>query len=101
MLEESADSGCEKAQYGLGCDLYDGKLIPRNYTRAIHLFIKALEGKFIIDEVKGDICRKLSICYRFGRGVEANENQANEYNRLAASYGESNAKIIEEWLNHL
>lgn len=101
LLEESADSGCEKAQYRLGCELYEGKLIPRNYTKAIDLFIKALEGKYMIDEVKGDICRKLSICYRFGRGVEANENQANEYNRLAASYGESNAKKIEEWLNHL
>lgn len=100
LLEEAAISGFAKAQYRLGCDLYEGILIPRNYSKSVDYFIKALQGKYMIDEIKGDICRKLSICYRFGRGVEANEQQADEYNRLAASYGEPNAKQIQEWLNN-
>lgn len=99
LLEESAASGFERAQYRLGCDLYEGKLVPRNYTRAVNLLEQALHGQSITEDVKGDIYRKLSICYRFGRGVEANEELANEYNRMAANFGEPNAQKIQEWLN--
>lgn len=99
LLEEAAIAGFARAQYRLGCDLYEGILIPRNYSKAVDLLAKALQDKYLIDEIRGDICRKLSICYRFGRGVEADEQQADEYNRLAASYGEPNAKQIQEWLN--
>ena len=98
LLEEAAASGFERAQYRLGCDLYEGTLVPRNYTRAVDLFKQALHGQYMIEEVKGDICRKLSICYRFGRGVEANEEQANKYNRVAATFGDPNAQKIQDWL---
>lgn len=101
LLSEAADSGFERAQYKLGCVLYEGEITARDYSKAVELLTAALKGKYMINEAKGDICRKLSICYRFGRGVKADEKQADEYNQLAASYGESNAKIIEEWLNHL
>lgn len=99
LLRESADAGVGRAQYRLGCDLYEGSLIDRNYSEAIDLLKKALHDKYIIDEVKGDICRKLSICYRFGRGVEANEQQAEKYSQQAAEYGEPNAKLVQEWLS--
>ena len=92
LLEESAASGFERAQYRLGCDLYEGTLVPRNYTRAVDLFEKALHGQYMIEDVKGDICRKLSICYRLGRGVKANEVQADEYSRMAATFEEQNAQ---------
>lgn len=99
LLRESADAGVGRAQYRLGCDLYEGSLIDRNYSEAIDLLKKALHDKYIIDEIKGDICRKLSICYRFGRGVEANEQQAEKYSQQAAEYGEPNAKLVQEWLS--
>ena len=98
LLEESAQSGFGKAQYILGCDLYENKY----YSKAIEYFEEALNGSIsLIDEIKGDICRKLSICYRFGRGVKTDENKANEYNQKAASYGEPNSQIIEDWLHQL
>lgn len=99
LLIESADSGLDRAQYRLGTIYYDGIVLPRNYDKAVELLEKALEGKYMIDDAKSDIYRKLSICYRFGRGVEANLNKANEYNAIAASLGDSNARKIEEWLH--
>lgn len=92
LLEECAASGCGIAQYRLGCDLYDGTLVHHNYARAVELFKQALHGKDMInDEIRSDICRRLAICYRFGKGVEVNWEQANEYNHMSATFGESNA----------
>lgn len=101
LLREAAETGLGRAQYRLGCDLYEGTLVSRDYYMAISLLKKALDDKYIIDQVKGDIYRKLSICYRFGRGVETDEDKANEYNQRAASYGEPNSQQIEDWLHQL
>lgn len=100
LLEEASDSGVDRAQYKFACFLYEGINFAQDYSKAIELFEKALTSQYMIDEAKGDICRKLSICYRFGRGVTASEQMADKYNNLAASYGDINAQKIESWLNY-
>ena len=99
LLLEAADNGIARAQYQLGIDCYVGSHHEQNYKMAVTYLEKALEDKYMLNDAKGDICRKLSACYRFGRGVEVNEAKANEYMKLAAGLGDSDARKIQKWLN--
>lgn len=94
----SANEGMDRAQYLLGCDYYSRKY-EQNYKLAVKYLEMALgNGKNLPEYIKGDICRKLSACYRFGRGVDSNENKANEYNKKGAELGDADSKKIQEWL---
>lgn len=97
-LSIASDKGVTQAQYLLGCEMYEGKNIVRNYEESVRLLSQALEGKYIPNEVKGDICRKLASCYRFGRGVEVDEKKADSYTNMSAIYGNEDAKKIQDWL---
>lgn len=48
---------------------------------------------------KGDIYRLLAACYRFGRGVEADEEKADRYSAMAADYGDEDSATVIKWLN--
>lgn len=72
----SANEGMDRAQYLLGCDYYSGTY-EQNYSLAVKYLEMALDSKYLPDFVKGDICRRLSACYRFGRGVATDEDKAN------------------------
>ena len=98
LLTLSADEGMDRAQYQLGCDYYNGTF-EKNYGLAIKYLEMALQSKFLPNFVKGDICRKLAACYRFGRGVSANEDKANEFTKKGADLGDADSKKIQEWLN--
>lgn len=75
--------------------------LPQNYTRALGLFISAIkyndnckeEYKLSTDE-ECDALWKISICYRFGRGVEKDELTARRYVKKAAEKGNKNAKAL-------
>ena len=101
LLQEAADAGYASAQYQLGIDYYAGNYLEQDFKQAVTYLLKALESKTTImsRDVKGDIYNKLAACYRFGRGVAADEAKADEYNRLAAECGDPDAKKIQEWLN--
>lgn len=98
LLKEAAEAGIDKAQYQMGVYYYSGNIVPQDYVRAVKLFIQALESQYLLDDVRGDICQHLSKCYRFGRGIEKSESKADEYSKMAASYGDVDAKKISEWL---
>ena len=98
LLILSANEGMDRAQYQLGCDYYNGNY-EKNYSLAVKYFEMALQSKYLPDFVKGDICRKLAACYRFGRGVEQSEETADDYNVKGAEFGNPDSKKIKEWLN--
>lgn len=98
FLTLSADEGMGSAQYLLGCDYYNGTY-EQNYSLAIKYLEVALKNKSLPNFIKGDICRKLAACYRFGRGVSANEDKANEFTKKGADLGDADSKKIQEWLN--
>ncbi len=99
LLKEAADAGIDKAQYQLASDFYTGTIREQDYANAVNYFEKALVSKYLPNDVKSDICRRLSSCYRFGRGVSADEAKADEYMRKASELGDPDAKKIQSWLN--
>lgn len=98
LLKEAADSCVAQAQYALGMIMYSGNGITQNYVSSIQYLNDALKDNFLLSEVRGNIYRVLSACYRFGRGVIADESKARDYMQLAAKCGNPDAKIIQEWL---
>lgn len=95
----ASNNAIPQAQYLLGLEKYEGNLIKQDYAEAVNLLTQALESKFLQQDVKADICRKLAACYRFGRGVKRDENKADAYTNIAATYGDPDAKKIQNWLN--
>lgn len=61
--------------------------------------MKALELKdCLISQAVGDLYRKLAACYRFGRGgLSANEKVADQYEQIAADWGNVKSVAILEW----
>ena len=85
--------------YKLGSWYFKGESnLSQNYDRAYNLFNEALEmnerseeSKKLTQEEEGDILWNLSICYRFGRGVEKDELIARRYVKKAAEKGNKDA----------
>lgn len=98
LLSQAAEAGIDRAQYQMGIYYYSGEFISRDYEKAVEYFKKALDSKYLLNDAKGDICKRLSVCYRFGRGVKANEVLADEYTRMGASFGNPDATKIQKWL---
>lgn len=100
LLKEAADENNARALYLLGTLLYSGDNITQDYKSSINYFESALKDNYLPDATRGEIYRTLSTCYRFGRGVTIDIPKADELISIAASYGDSNAKIINDWLNN-
>ena len=98
LLSEAASKGVAKAQYQLAIDCYTGEHHDRDYKMAVANFEKALIDQYLLSDIKSDIYRKLSACYRFGRGVKSDKAKADEYMKLAAELGDPDAQKIQEWL---
>ena len=98
LLLEAANKGVAQAQYQLGIDCYTGEHHDRDYKMAVVNFEKAVTDQYLLSDVKADIYRKLSSCYRFGRGVKSDAAKADEYMKLAAELGDSDAEKVQEWL---
>lgn len=98
LLKEAADAKNARALYLLGMLLYNGDHIEQDYALAIDYLENAQQGKLLPDEVRGNIYRTLSACYRFGRGVSIDEMKANNYIAIAEAYGNPDAKAIQDWL---
>lgn len=50
------------------------------------------------DDLKGSIYHLLSKCYRFGRGVDENQEQADFYSKKAAACGNLSEQKMQQWL---
>ena len=98
MLKEAADNGVGRARYQIGVDYYTGEDIGRNYANAVKYLQLALTDKYLLEDARGDIYKKLSTCYRFGRGVAIDIPKADEYLSEAAKYGNPDATKIQKWL---
>ena len=98
MLKEAADKGVGRARYQIGIDYYTGEDIDRDYSNAVKYLELALTDKYLLDYARGDCYKKLSTCYRFGRGVVVDIDKADEYISEAAKYGNIDATKIQKWL---
>lgn len=108
-FEKAAESGNKVAIFFCGMVFYrgDGYLYEVevrepdegliNYPKAVKYLSLTLESD-VPDYVKADAARNLSACYRHGRGVEANEELANELLVKAADYGHPDKEKILMWL---
>lgn len=96
-MQKASDADWGPALYYLGNHAYNNK----NWSNVIDHFLKLLSNsKYKTDDViHGDILKKLSVCYRYGRGVEIDVKKADEYMNEAAKYGDPDAVKIQEWLN--
>lgn len=97
LLIKAANLGVGRAGYQIGVDYYTGEDIRRDYVNAIKYLLLALEDKNLLDDARGDIYKKLSACYRFGRGVAIDISKADEHLSEAAKYGNPDATKIQKW----
>ena len=54
---------------------------------------------YLLNDARCEIMRKLSACYRFGRGVSVDVEKANYYMKEAARYGDADAQKLQEYLH--
>lgn len=94
-----------KLLYKLAQWYYTGESnLPKDYTRAFGLYNSAIESNSDSDEKnristeeEGNALWCISVCYRFGRGVEKDELTARRYVKRAAEKGNLNAiSLMEE-----
>lgn len=110
LLEKSAKNGHPRALALCGLAYYQGgyELITEvlhvnidfdiDYRKAMEYLTKALVHPDLDRATKGEIARRLSACYRFGRGVKADEEIADKYMKEAEDFGDFSAASANSWL---
>lgn len=96
---ESASGESITAQYELGRIFYEDKEF-NDFQKARELLQGVIEGKnfdsVLDNQKKGLAYHYLAAIYRYGRNVTVDEQQALDYEKLAASYGNADARIVIE-----
>ena len=100
LFLEAADAGLSQAAFEVATRYYNGTGETQDFGKAVIYFKKVLEGEeYNPNSVNAEACKKLSACYRFGRGVERNEAIADEYMNRGAGLGDPDAEEIMKWLD--
>ena len=73
---------------------YDGLICGQDYPAALSFLQKCVDRH----KAYPPACILLSRCYRFGRGVDADEKLADYYSKKASFYRDG--AITDDWLNH-
>ena len=92
---------CGSIYYSGTSRMFTGLVGGIDYGKAVKYLKMVLDNPRATDDVKGETCRMLAACYRFGRGVEADEQEAGRLTALAAEYGDIDAQKVIEWYNSL
>jgi TPR repeat protein len=99
LFIKAADNGNVYAQAMVGIIYFEGDELVNNkkdYELAVKYLYSAAQymkdDEYVTDETRGRVLRYLGICYRYGRGVEANQSLASYYTEEAAKYGEEGSK---------
>lgn len=101
LFLEAADAGLSQAAFEVATRYYNGTGETGDFEKAVIYFKKVLDGEeYNPNSVNAEACKKLSACYRFGRGVEINETIADEYMSRGAQLGDPDAEEIMKWLNN-
>jgi TPR repeat protein len=95
MLEEVVQKGYMRAKYILAEDNYKNASYTTAFTYCNELYNSKDES---LKDVRGAICTMLAKMYQFGRGVEANQAEAERWWKEAAECGETDATKIQKWL---
>ena len=95
LLKEASDAGLIFAQYTLAEEYYK----RQQWTEAMNLCRLVTDSdKRIPNAARASVCKMMARMYTHGRGVEADEAQAQQWWDRAASYGDDDAEIIRQWL---
>jgi TPR repeat protein len=98
LLEEVAQKGAMQliAKYILAKDEYN----QANYTKAFAYCNEIYNSKSENwEDVRGAVCTMLAKMYQFGRGVEANQTEAEKWWKEAAECGDTDATKVQKWLH--
>lgn len=95
MLEEVAQKGYMRAKYILAEDNYKNASYTTAFTYCNELYSSKDES---LKDVRGAVCTMLAKMYQFGRGVEANQTEAEKWWKEAAECGDTDAIKIQKWL---
>lgn len=95
LLKEASDAGLIFAQYTLAEEYYK----RQQWEEAVKLCRTVADREDRIpNAARASVCKMMARMYTHGRGVEADEAQAQQWWDRAASYGDDDAEIIRQWL---
>lgn len=95
LLKEASEAGVIFAQYTLAEEYYK----RQQWEEAMNLCRLVTDSdKRIPNAARASVCKMMARMYTHGRGVEADEAQAQQWWDRAASYGDDDAEIIRQWL---
>lgn len=95
LFKSASDAGWIFAQYTLAEEYYK----RQQWTEAMNLCRLVTDSdKRIPNAARASVCKMMARMYTHGRGVEADEAQAQQWWDRAASYGDDDAEIIRQWL---
>lgn len=95
LFKSASDAGWIFAQYTLAEEYYK----RQQWTEAMNLCRLVTDSdKRIPNAARASVCKMMARMYTHGRGVEADEAQAQQWWNRAASYGDDDAEIIRQWL---
>ena len=95
LLKEASEAGVTFAQYTLAEEYYK----RQQWAEAMKWCRTVIDSdKRIHNAARASVCKMMARMYTHGRGVEADEAQAQQWWDRAASYGDDDAEIIRQWL---
>lgn len=100
--EKAANNNNSESVYICGLLFYDGTYkdlaVTQDFNKAFKYLMRAFEYSNTPENLKGGLAKRISACYRFGRGVEINEEKADYYLEQAGKYGDTDAEELNNWL---
>lgn len=85
---------CPFSQFTLGKLFYTGEKVERDYAKAVKYLKRAANNPKSTKEDKAQAMNWLSNCYRYGRGVEADQEKSDYWREQAAQNGYRDAMSI-------
>lgn len=90
----SVSDNCPFSQFSLGKLFYTGEKVERDYAKAVKYLKRAANNPNSAKDDKAQAMNWLSNCYRYGRGVEADQEKSDYWREQAAQNGYKDAMTI-------
>lgn len=80
--------------YYLGSLYYNGEFQEKDYNKAFKYYSEIADNPVVPKVIRSQVCHRLGIMYRYGRGVIANNEVAQLYTQKASQLGNKKAYDI-------